>query len=333
MEVTKMLKRALNLFLLLTTVSLCVGSAQAQVYRLADLNTEQIRALNPAKTVIIIPGGILEEHGPYLPSYTDGFSAEAYSRELAHAIVSRPGWNVLMFPEIPLGAGGANSIGGKDIYPGSYNVSPSTLRTVYMDLASTLGEQGFRWIFVVFMHDAPNNHLALEQASDYFQDVYGGNMVHLWDLKPIHDCCDAAKGMLTPEQLKENGFTVHAGTGEHSEMLFLRPDLVSPAIHDAPSVTAKDLDDLVRIATQKDWPGYWGAPRYASAALGAASFHGISEKMNSTALQILDGLDWQKIPRFSDEQIAQIRAAGGSVSDPEKREQRESEWLKSKKLH
>jgi creatinine amidohydrolase/Fe(II)-dependent formamide hydrolase-like protein len=171
--------------------------AQAQVYQLARLNTEQIRPLNPAKTIVVIPGGILEEHGPYLPSYSDGFLAEAYSRELANAIVSRPGWTVLMFPEIPVGVGGANSIGGKDIFPGSYNVRLSTLRGVYMDLASMLGEQGFRWIFVVFMHDGPENHLALEQASDYFHDVYGGNMVHLWDLKPIHDCCDTAQRMLT----------------------------------------------------------------------------------------------------------------------------------------
>ena len=154
----------------------------------------------------------------------------------------------------PLGVGGANSIGGKDIFPGSYNVRMSTLRAVYMDLASMLGAQGFRWIFVVFMHDGPENHLALEQASDYFHDVYGGNMVHLWDLKPIHDCCDTARRTLAAEQLGENGFTVHAGIGEHSEMLFLRPDLVAPAIHNAPSVTAKDLDDLVRIAHQNNWP-------------------------------------------------------------------------------
>jgi creatinine amidohydrolase len=140
-----------------------VGPSLAQVYNLTDLNTEQIRALDPAKTAVIISGGILEEHGPYLPSYTDGFSAQAYSRELANAIVSRPGWTVLMFPEIPLGVGGANSIGGKDIFPGSYNVRMSTLRAVYMDLASMLGEHGLRSIFVVFMHDAPDNHLALDR--------------------------------------------------------------------------------------------------------------------------------------------------------------------------
>src|SRR5262245_12987514 len=311
-----------------------VSHVLAQVYNLGDLNTEQIRRLNPSRTVIVIPGGILEEHGPYLPSYADGIYAEAYSRELAHAIVTRPGWKVLMFPEIPLGVGGANSLGGKDIFPGSYNVQMATLRAVYMDLASTLGEQGFRWIFVVFMHDGPENHVALEQASDFFHDVYSGSLVHLYNLKPVHDCCDVVERNLTPEQLRENGLTVHGGIGEHSEMLFLRPELVGPDIHNAANVTAKDFPDLIRIAHESGWPGYWGAPRYSTAALGAASFHAMSEKMNSVALQILDGLDWRKLPRFSDEQLQFLRSAGQQLtSDYDlQRAKRELEWLKSKTL-
>jgi len=311
-----------------------VGPTLAQVYNLTDLNTEQIRSLDASRTAIVIPGGILEEHGPYLPAYADGFYAEAYSRELAHAIVSRPGWTVLMFPQIPLGVGGANSLGGKDIFPGSYNVGLATLRAVYMDLASMLGEQGFRRIFVVFMHDGPENHLALEQASDYFHDMYRGSLVHLCDLKPVHDCCDTAQKTLTAEQLRENGFTVHGGVGEHSELLFLRPELVASSIHNAPNVTAKDFPDMIRIAHGSDWPGYWGAPRYASAALGAASFHAISDKMNTLALQILDGLDWRKLPRFSDEQLEFIRKSGqelGSDYDRQ-RAKRELEWLKSRNL-
>jgi len=35
-------------------------SAQAQVYKLADLNADAF--LDRAKTVVLIPGGILEEH-------------------------------------------------------------------------------------------------------------------------------------------------------------------------------------------------------------------------------------------------------------------------------
>jgi creatinine amidohydrolase/Fe(II)-dependent formamide hydrolase-like protein len=63
--------------------------------------------------MVLIPGGILEEHGPYLPSYTDGYADEAYTRQLAKPIVARPGWKVVLFPQIPLGNDPANTIGGK----------------------------------------------------------------------------------------------------------------------------------------------------------------------------------------------------------------------------
>jgi len=94
----------------------------AQILRIGEMNTQQIHALDLPKTVVLIPGGILEEHGPYLPSYTDGYADDAYTRELAKAIVARPGWTVVLFPQIPLGNDPANTIGGKTIFPGSYPV-------------------------------------------------------------------------------------------------------------------------------------------------------------------------------------------------------------------
>ena len=164
-------------------------AASAQVYKLADMNTRQIQALDRQRTVVLIPGGILEEHGPYLPSYTDGYAIEAYTRALAAAIVARPGWTVLVFPQIPLGNDPANTIGARRSFPGSYPVRMATLRAIYMDLASELGDQGFRWILLVHNHGAPNHHKALNQASDYFHDTYGGTMVHLFGLKPVFLCC------------------------------------------------------------------------------------------------------------------------------------------------
>jgi creatinine amidohydrolase/Fe(II)-dependent formamide hydrolase-like protein len=50
-----------------------------------------------------MPGGILEEHGPYLPSYADGYVNERVATALGDAIAKRPGWKVLLFPPIPLG--------------------------------------------------------------------------------------------------------------------------------------------------------------------------------------------------------------------------------------
>jgi hypothetical protein len=47
--------------------------------------------------------------------------------------------------------------------------------------------------------------------------------------------------------------------------------------------------------------GVFGAPRLASAAMGTQAFALSSQKLNEVALQILDGLDFSKIPRYADE--------------------------------
>ena len=57
----------------LFTVALLLASAlPAQVRQVADLNTREIRALDRERTVVILQGAMLEEHGPYLPAGTDG---------------------------------------------------------------------------------------------------------------------------------------------------------------------------------------------------------------------------------------------------------------------
>ena len=136
--------------------------AEAQVYHLAELNTEQILGLDRARTAVLIPGGILEEHGPYLPSYTDGYYTEHVTQALASAIAERPGWAAVVFPPVPLGSGGANEIGGLYSFPGTYAIRPATLRSVFMVLATEFGEQGFRWLFVVHSHGSPSHNRVLD---------------------------------------------------------------------------------------------------------------------------------------------------------------------------
>ena len=154
-------------------------SAEAQVYRLAELNIDQIRMLDRQRTVILLPGGVLEEHGPFLPSFTDGYRNEHLTEDLAAAIAKRPGWTAVVFPIIPLGSDGANRIGGKYVFPGSYPIRSATLRAIFMDLATEFGEQGFRWLFVIHQHGSRNHNQALDQAGEYFRDTYGGHMVSL----------------------------------------------------------------------------------------------------------------------------------------------------------
>jgi creatinine amidohydrolase/Fe(II)-dependent formamide hydrolase-like protein len=314
-------------------LALGAGTAEAAVLKVAELNTSQIRELNPSRTVVILPGGILEEHGPYLPSYTDGFWNERMTHDLAQAIGERTGWNALVFPVIPLGSGGANVIGARYTYPGSYTVRSSTVRAIFMDLATELGEQGFRWIFIVHGHGAPGHNRALDEASDFFRDTYGGQMVHLMGLMEVMACCDAGRRTATPEVLRDDGFTVHAGAGEHSTLMFLRPDLVPGTVKHAQTFTGSSFADLVKVARRPDWPGYFGAPRHATAARGAAQYEQQSAFVIRLAQKVLDGHDPRTSPRYADE-IVKDPALAKSVEDmtahEAAQEARQQQWLKSR---
>jgi hypothetical protein len=107
---TKLLIR----MLMVVSVAALLWSTNAQVYRVAQMNADQIRALDKQKTAVVLPGGVLEQHGPHLPSYSDGYMNEWLTEKLAEVIVALPGWAVLVFPTIPLGHGGANEIGGTE---------------------------------------------------------------------------------------------------------------------------------------------------------------------------------------------------------------------------
>jgi creatinine amidohydrolase/Fe(II)-dependent formamide hydrolase-like protein len=118
-------------------MSLCAGllaiaafPASSQILDVRELNTRQIGDLDRAKTVALIVGGILEEHGPYLPVYSDGYQTEFVAQRIAEAIVARPGWTVLRFPTLPLGSMPANEIGSRYAFPGSYPIRAATLRSV-----------------------------------------------------------------------------------------------------------------------------------------------------------------------------------------------------------
>jgi creatinine amidohydrolase len=317
--------------LIITTLTLLsCGSTSAQIYRVAEMNTEQIRALDRQKTVVLLPGGVLEQHGPYLPSFTDGYMNEWWTQELAEEIAARPGWAVLVFPIIPLGDGGANEIGGKFVFPGTYGVRIQTLRAVFMDLATELGEQKFRWIFVIHNHGSPVHHQALDQAGDYFGDVYGGKMINLFGLLPKPS---QTAPTVSPAEGKENGLDVHAGMSETSRILFLRPDLVDPARGKALPFAGNAFGELTRIAKADDWPGYFGSPRLATAAFGAQVMRDRASRYNALALAILNGMDDRGIPRYADVALKeQADVATGALRHDAEVARKQQECLRKKGL-
>jgi creatinine amidohydrolase/Fe(II)-dependent formamide hydrolase-like protein len=307
-------------------VSFIAIAAQAQIHRVAEMRTEQIRALDKSHTVVLLPAGILEQHGPHLPSFSDGYMNEWLTVRLAEDIVQRDGWSALIFPTIPLGTGGANEIGQKFSFPGTYAVRSSTLRSVFMDLADELGEQGFKWVFMIHGHGAPNHNRALDDAGDYFRDTYGGRMVHLLGLMPV---IASPTAPLPAAARAEEGFSVHAGLEETSALLFYRPTLVSDSYRSAESQPATSWADLVRIARGEKWPGYFGAPRLATASRGAVTSSAMAKSAREVLWKIVDGLDERQLLRFAsvatspeNQEIDRL-----AIAREREAEQRQQKWL------
>ncbi len=285
--------------LLLSLTLLGAKESIAQVLRVTDLNTRQIAALDRTRTVVVLEGGMLEEHGPYLPAFTDGFLSERLASDVAAGIVARmPGWSVLRFPPISVGSSGSNEIGRRFVFPGTYAVRPSTLRAIYMDLATELGEQGFRWVILVHIHGSPLQLAALDDACDWFHDTYGGTMVNLWGLLPVLAGWGGAMTGLPADQRRDDGVSLHAGLDETSLMLYLHRDLVTSDYGDAPSVSAATVESAFVMARRPGWTGYLGAPRHGSAELGRRIWTSFSDSALSVTLRILNGADPAQFQRY-----------------------------------
>lgn len=279
----------------------------AQVLRFAEMDAEAIGRLDPTRTVVIIPGGILEEHGPLISVDADGIRNERIARDVAAAVAARPGWTALILPTVPLGASGFERIAGRAGFPGTVAVRASTLQAVFSDMADALGAQGFRWVFVVHGHGDPNHNRALDLAGDYFNDTYGGTMVHLLGRRGCQ-----AESVGTPpatlwsaEAAAADAESPHAGALETARTWYLRPELVdSVELRNARDVTAPGAPAWARAGSAPDWPGYVGAPRYATLELGRWIYERESAGCTGLAMRLLDGADESTIPRYADEMRA-----------------------------
>ena len=319
--------KVLSSIVLLVLLANCCKS---QVYYVQDMTTVQIAALDREKTVVLLPGGILEEHGPYLPSFCDGYVNQALTLAIANYIIKKPGWKALIFPIIPLGNGGANEIGRKYSFSGTYAVTQHTLRAILMDLSSELGDQGFKKIIVIHGHGAPNHNQAIDEACEFFRDSYRGWMINIFNIGFTF-----SKDFRSESQQKEDGFTVHAGMQEHSVLYYLKPELSPKDYKEAKPFSASSPDDLVTIAENSNWLGYFGSPRLSDPAFGKRAFEASTKYILT---QIGDLLDDKY--DFSKPTCAQLIAANPvfkSISDDakindKKKESKQNDWSKSKGL-
>ena len=88
------------------------------------------------------------------------------------------------------------------------------------------------------------------------------------------------------------------------------------------------------MATRPDWPGYVGAPRLATAALGAQALTDATERITNLASEVLDGRDPGSFPRRDDVLHSgpeQDKVDAAATAYDKALEVKQTEWLKRRK--
>ena len=305
--------------------------AWSQVFQIGEMNKQEFQALDRDRTAVLMPIGVIEEHGPYLPLLTDSYLMEWLVDRTANAIAAQEGWTVVIMPSLPIGVGAPEDFGPRTRDFGSLPLRPATKRADLMDLVSGLGEAGFRWIFAFDGHGPMINKRMTDEASDYFEDVYGGTMVNL--IGVIHPDPPANNRPLSDSVWKEEGLSVHAGLIETSWMIYVRPDLIDSDYVNAPAVTANTWDDYETLPNEEDWPGYFGSPRLARADIGADRMEAWASNASDLALRIIDGLDHRELLRHANGQNPAIQRIDGLISDHASRiKERQQEWMRANEV-
>lgn len=190
-----------------------------------ELTTEDVAALDRARTVALLPVAAVEQHGPHLPLGTDAMINEGV---VARTAATAPAdLELLVLPMIAIGKSNEHQD-----FAGTLSASGETLLRLLTEIADGVARAGLRKLILLNSHGGQPQ--VLEIAAQDLRARLGMIVVvaNAWRMMD--------REALLPPAEREAG--LHAGGFETALMLHLRPDLVRrDKIRDFPS-SARDLE-------------------------------------------------------------------------------------------
>ncbi len=181
-----------------------------RVRRAAELTWTEVRDLDREATVVVLPTGALEAHGPHLPLSTDVIIAEGMA-EAGAVRLEASGVPCLILPALvytpaPFASG----------FPGTVECRPEILTELILEIGRSLAGQGFRRVAIANAHLDPAHLGALHRACD--------GLVALGLEVAFPDLTRRPWGSRLTDEFKSGA--CHAGRYEGSVVLARRPEWV-----------------------------------------------------------------------------------------------------------
>ncbi len=216
------------------------------------------------RSIVVVPIGAVEQHGPHLPLSTDTIVVEAYAEALAREIGERLG--LWFLPTLAVSKSNEHAWATGTVWLG-----PETVLAIVRDLGRSL--RTLRARKVVFLNGHGGNTSLLDVACRELR-LHEGLETFL-----VHPFLPADHGGAGDPGERQMG--IHGGVSETSLLLHLRPDLVR--LERAEPALPVVLDGFRHVrfggAVGFGWlandfhpSGVIGDPTLASAERGAAEF-------------------------------------------------------------
>jgi len=127
--------------------------------RLAEIPFPEVdRVARSGRGLVILPVGVVEEHGAHLPLGLDSFAAEVYA-EAAAPHLEEKGYEIVIAPTISYGVARAAID-----FPGTLSLEPETLRSLVVDIGGSLARHGLDRLVILNGHRDLGHMKALDEA-------------------------------------------------------------------------------------------------------------------------------------------------------------------------
>jgi creatinine amidohydrolase/Fe(II)-dependent formamide hydrolase-like protein len=249
---------------------------------IAELSWLEVERAAREDAVLLWAFGVIEQHGPHLPSGTDVYLPAELLRQV-RSDLHRRGVPALIVPPCYWGV---NVVSGS--FPASYGVRPEVLQGLMVDVFAGFAQDGFTRVFCFSGHgDALHNRtvhagvrLGVERTGMSIRFVVDRSLAARIGVEPD----DPHVAVFEPVPHPAHVIDVHAGRWETSAMAYARPDLVRGDVADGLAATGFQPADLAEWrrgyehARRKAPLGYVGDPATATSAEGASWMQGTAER-------------------------------------------------------
>jgi creatinine amidohydrolase len=229
---------------------------------------EVARIAQSGKALMLLPVGVVEEHGAHLPLGMDSFAAEVYAAAAAPHL-EEAGYEVVVAPTVSYGV-----VRAAIDFPGTLSLEPETLKSVIVDIGRSLSKHGLSRLVILNGHRDLHHMKSLEQARDQLVDENTSQVLCVgFTSDPELTASSYREGIRGLSRSARPDREGHGGEWETSLALHAFPESVKKEVigqldpnfdYDVEAFRNETKD----YRSLSDGRGYFGSPQSGSAETG-----------------------------------------------------------------